>query len=78
MVFLQPILGIFAFIALAVLFSERRRLPDWRLIAVGLGLQFAFALLVFRIDLLHARVQSAVCLMDGATTGSATLGAGFG
>lgn len=44
---LQAFLGIFVFIAIAVACSERRALPNWRLVSVGLALQFVFALLVF-------------------------------
>jgi CNT family concentrative nucleoside transporter len=47
---LQPLIGLLAFIAFAVLCSEQRRLPPWKLLVAGLGLQFLFALLVFRID----------------------------
>jgi|TARA_B100000959_G_scaffold279569_1_gene339941 CNT family concentrative nucleoside transporter len=51
---LQALLGITVFIALAVVFSEQRRLPHWKLLLAGLGLQFLFALLVFRFSLLQA------------------------
>jgi CNT family concentrative nucleoside transporter len=44
---LQAILGIFVFIAIAVACSEKRVIPHWRLVVVGLALQFIFALLVF-------------------------------
>lgn len=50
---LQAILGLAVFISIAVLFSEQRRLPNWRLLAAGLGLQIIFALLVFRIDFIR-------------------------
>ena len=50
---LQAILGLAVFISIAVLFSEQRRLPNWRLLAAGLGLQIIFALLVFRIDFIQ-------------------------
>ncbi len=48
--YFQATLGIFAFIGIAIALSEQRRLPPWRLIAGGLGLQFLFALGVFRIE----------------------------
>lgn len=47
---LQAILGLVLFILLAMLLGERRQLPPWKLLAAGLGLQFVFALLVFRVD----------------------------
>jgi CNT family concentrative nucleoside transporter len=50
---LQALLGITVFITLAVVFSEQRRLPHWKLLLAGLGLQFLFALLVFRFSLLQ-------------------------
>ncbi|HAJ74898.1 MAG TPA: nucleoside:proton symporter [Gammaproteobacteria bacterium] len=50
---LQALLGITVFITLAVVFSEQRRLPHWKLLVAGLGLQFLFALLVFRFSLLQ-------------------------
>jgi len=48
--YFQATLGIFAFIGIAIALSEQRRLPPWRLIVGGLGLQFLFALGVFRIE----------------------------
>lgn len=53
MLILQALSGLFVFTALAVLFSEKRQLPGWRLIAAGLGLQFLFAFIVFRVDLIQ-------------------------
>ncbi|MDA1370552.1 MAG: nucleoside:proton symporter [Proteobacteria bacterium] len=54
MLILQALLGILVFVALAVLFSERRQLPHWKLLLAGLGLQFLFAVLVFRLGLLQS------------------------
>ena len=45
--------GFFVFISLAVLLSENRKIPHWQLIAVGLGLQFVFAFIVFQFNLLQ-------------------------
>ncbi len=44
--------GIFAFLTIAWLVAEKRRRPDWRLLAWGLGLQFIFALLVLGVPAL--------------------------
>ncbi|MDP6414320.1 MAG: nucleoside transporter C-terminal domain-containing protein [Gammaproteobacteria bacterium] len=63
---LQALLGIAVFIALAVAFSEQRRLPHWKLLLAGLGLQFLFALLVFRFNLLQA-------LLNGLNRGVAAI-----
>jgi concentrative nucleoside transporter, CNT family len=43
---LISVLGVGVLLGLAVLLSRDRRRIDWRLVAVGLGLQFAFAALV--------------------------------
>jgi CNT family concentrative nucleoside transporter len=48
------------FIALAWVLSEQRRLPDWKVIAAGLGLQIAVALLMLWIPL----VQDALKLLN--------------
>lgn len=40
--------GLLAMVGLAWLMSENRRKVDWRLVAIGVGLQFALALLVLR------------------------------
>ena len=53
MLYAQAVLGIFVFISLAVLLSENRKIPHWQLIAVGLGLQFVFAFIVFQFNLLQ-------------------------
>ena len=57
MFYFQATLGILAFIGIAVALSEQRRLPGWRLVAGGLGLQFLFALLVFRLDLVQTALH---------------------
>ncbi|MGA7376651.1 MAG: Na+ dependent nucleoside transporter N-terminal domain-containing protein, partial [Candidatus Sulfotelmatobacter sp.] len=44
------ILGLFAMLALAYVFSTNRRAIRLKTVAWGLGLQFAFAILVLRID----------------------------
>jgi CNT family concentrative nucleoside transporter len=49
----QAIFGLAVFIAIAVIFSEQRRVPNWKLLVAGLGLQFVFALLVFQIDFIQ-------------------------
>ncbi len=67
---LQAILGLAVFISIAVLFSEQRRLPNWRLLAAGLGLQIIFALLVFRIDFIQQAlygINRAVAAIVSAT-----------
>ncbi len=53
MLYVQAVLGIFVFISLAVSFSEDRKIPHWKLIAAGLGVQFGFAFVVFQFNLLQ-------------------------
>jgi len=43
---LRGLLGLAAFVGLAVLFSENRKAINWRVVTIGLFLQFAFAGLV--------------------------------
>ncbi|MDG2421623.1 MAG: nucleoside transporter C-terminal domain-containing protein [Gammaproteobacteria bacterium] len=67
---MQAFIGIPIFILLAVLCSERRRLPNWKLLAVGLGLQFTFAFFVFRFNLLQQAlngINQAVSAVASAT-----------
>jgi CNT family concentrative nucleoside transporter len=67
---LQAVLGILVFIAIAVACSEQRRLPHWRLLAAGLGLQFLFAFVVFRFALLQrllAGINQGVAAVVNAT-----------
>ena len=58
MSYFQATLGIFAFIGIAIALSEQRRLPSWRLVAGGLGLQILFALLVFRVEAVQVVLQA--------------------
>ena len=49
----QAFFGIVVFVAIAVVFSEQRTLPGWRLLIAGLGLQFLFAFAVFNLNFLQ-------------------------
>ena len=49
----QALFGIVVFVAIAVVFSEQRTLPGWRLLIAGLGLQFLFAFAVFNLNFLQ-------------------------
>ena len=59
LLYLQALLGIFVFIAIAVGCSEDRRLPNWKLLAVGLGLQLLIAFVVFQLEFVQ-RVLAAI------------------
>ena len=47
-----PVLGLIAFLAIALAFSQNRKLAlkNWRIIVFGFGLQFGFALIVLKTD----------------------------
>lgn len=70
MVIIQGLLGLIVFTAIAFALSEDRNPPGWRLITAGLGLQFVFALFVFRIDPIQqllAAINNAVSAVVRAT-----------
>lgn len=46
---LQAIFGILSFVAISWLISEQRRNVDWRIIVVGLTLQFVIAIIMFQV-----------------------------
>jgi CNT family concentrative nucleoside transporter len=50
---LQALFGITVFVAIAIVLSEQRTLPGWRLLVAGLGLQFLFAFAVFNLNFLQ-------------------------
>lgn len=67
---MQAIAGLFVFTALAIAASEDRRLPGWKLITAGIWLQFIFAFIVFRVDLVQqalAAINSGVSAIVYAT-----------
>ena len=45
---LRGLIGVAVFIGIAVLFSTNRKAINWRLVAMGIGLQLVFALLVLK------------------------------
>ena len=68
--YLQASLGIIVFIAIAIGCSEDRRLPPWKLLAVGLGLQFLIAFIVFRVAMVQrilATINQGVSAIVAAT-----------
>lgn len=70
MQYMQAVAGLVVFILLAVAASEQRRLPGWKLLAAGLGLQFLFAFVVFRVNFIQqglAAINSGVYAIVNAT-----------
>ena len=71
---LQALFGILVFIALAIASSDDRKLPPWRLIGAGLGLQFLFAFIVFNsasVQWLLNQVNNGVkAIVDAVESGS--------
>ena len=70
----RGLLGITAFIGLAVLFSENRRAIPWRLVAGGLALQILCGVLVLKVDAIRAGVDAVgnmfVAILDFNRAGS--------
>lgn len=54
----RGLLGIVAFIGLAWCFSSNRRAIPWRLVVVGMALQFVFGLLVLRVDAVRVAIDA--------------------
>lgn len=61
---LQALFGLVVFIGLAWVLSEKRSLPDWKVILAGLGLQVAVALLMLKVPL----VQDALKLLNAGVS----------
>ena len=51
---LRGLLGIGAFLAIAVAFSRNRRAIDWKLVGVGMLLQFVIAIIVLKVGPVRA------------------------
>jgi concentrative nucleoside transporter, CNT family len=72
---LQCLLGLCVFVAIAFLvgYAKHRRLPGLRLVAWGIGLQFAFALLVLRLPYVLQAINDAITALLNFTREGATL-----
>ena len=57
---IQACFGLSMFIAIGWALGESRRMPDWRVLLGGLGLQFVLALLMFKVPL----VREALTLLN--------------
>ncbi len=51
-------IGIAALVLICFLLSNNRKAINWRLVIIGLGLQFAFALLVLRVSWVRAGFEA--------------------
>lgn len=58
MSYLRGLIGIVILIAIAYLFSSHRKKIDWRLVAVGLGLQVLIAILVLKVPLVRSGFET--------------------
>lgn len=71
---LHPIVGLCGLIGIAYVLSESKAVPNWKLIALGLGLQFSIALIMFKIplvqDVLTSLNQGVIALAKASDTGS--------
>lgn len=66
----QALFGIAVFVGIAIVFSEQRTVPSWRLLLAGLGLQFLFAFAVFNFTFLQqflALINNGVSAVVNAT-----------
>jgi CNT family concentrative nucleoside transporter len=75
-IWLQGIVGLFGLCGLAWLLSKDRRAPPWRTIFVGLGLQFAIALLLLRVPPVRSGIGFANEVVDALAAANAA-GSGF-
>jgi concentrative nucleoside transporter, CNT family len=70
----RGLLGIVAFLGIALLFSSNRRAVPWRLVLVGMVLQIVFGLLVLRVDAVRVAVDAVgnffVKILDFNTAGA--------
>ena len=70
----RGLLGIAAFIGIALCFSSNRRAVPWRLVVVGIVLQIVFGLLVLKVDFVRVVVdkvgQFFVKILDFNTAGA--------
>jgi CNT family concentrative nucleoside transporter len=77
---LQSLLGVAALTALALAMSEDRRRPAWRVVAAGLGLQFAVALILLKLPGAKAfflGLNALVTALDRATTAGTSFVFGY-
>lgn len=78
--YLQALLGLAVFIAIAWALSENRRAFDWRLVAGALGIQFAIAILLVRVpvvsDAMFA-INSVVYAVQEATNAGTSFVFGY-
>ncbi|MDN5205285.1 nucleoside transporter C-terminal domain-containing protein [Fulvivirgaceae bacterium BMA10] len=74
-------LGIFILLIIAFLFSSNKRKIDWRLVAMGIGLQILFGLLVTKVSfitsILHGVSFAFVSFLDFARDGAVFLFSGL-
>lgn len=64
----QGLLGIICFLFLAYLMSERKKAIRWKLVLMGLGLQFAFAIVLDKISFLREALFSLNYLVQALDT----------
>jgi len=77
---LQSLLGVAVLTALAWVLSEDRRRPVWRVVAAGLGLQFAVALALLKLPGAKAfflGLNALVAALDAATTAGTSFVFGY-
>ena len=76
----QGVIGLIVMLALAWAIAERRRMPPWKLIASGLVLQFALALILLRLPAsrdLFLALNGIVTALQAATTAGTSFVFGY-
>ncbi len=77
---IQGILGLIAMVAFAWAIAEQRRAPPWKLIVVGLALQFALALILLKLPVsrdLFLALNGVVAALQAATTAGTSFVFGY-
>ncbi len=76
----QGIIGLIAMVAFAWAIAERRRAPPWKLIAAGLAIQFALALILLKLPasrMLFLALNHVVGALQAATTAGTSFVFGY-
>ncbi len=76
----QGIIGLIAMVGFAWAIAERRRAPPWKLIASGLAIQFALALILLKLPasrMLFLALNHVVGALQAATTAGTSFVFGY-
>ena len=80
MLILQSLFGLVVIVRISWLLSENRKAIPWRIVAIGLGLQFLLALLLIKLPFtqtLFIGLNQVVLVLDQATTAGTSFVFGY-